>query len=151
MSDPLRHIYALSTPEGWEDRSLSIFSAPERAPGERMDASVVVSRERMEDDETSARYVERQTHNMDVSFAQFDMISSRGGEMNGLPAYEIRCRWMNEGMRVRQRIVLLFPGYGEVVSFAATADNEHFDAHEETFSEALDSLVVRDADGAGKS
>lgn len=138
--------FEATPPEKWEDRSITVFAAPEKLAGEELEANTVISRDKMETSETFGDYVKRQVAAMQADIPQFDLIDQREGQIKKLPAQDIRCRWMTPNGRIQQRIVFLSAGKGEIITYAASAADDHFEARKEYFNAILASIKISEID-----
>lgn len=129
-------------PDGWNDRSLILYSNPNKTTGMDIEANVAISRDQMKPDETFGDFIKRQTKVMEEEIPQFDSVSQRKGEMHKKPAFDLFCSWMTPAGRVEQRVVFISIGNGEVVTIAMTSQQGDFDNHKATFNEILASLTL---------
>ena len=123
---------------------MTVYSLPEKQAGEELEPNVVISRDRMDDNETFKTYVDRQIGYMTADIPQFDLLNDRFGNIKNVSARDVRCRWMTPGGRVQQRLIFLSPGRGEVVTFAATAADDFFESHADIFNAVLGSLSIEE-------
>jgi len=127
-------------PDDWSDRSMLVFASPDTASD--LDANVVVTRETMAKAENFKKYVDRQKAAMDDQIPQFDLLKMKFGKIKDLDACNLHCRWMSPAGRVKQRIVFISVGQGEVVTYAATAGVDIFDDFTEKFNDILSSVDI---------
>jgi hypothetical protein len=123
---------ALQIPEGWHVSA--IVSAP-AAKGEFV-SNLLVSRERMRQDETFPTYVARQIVEFAKHLRQFRLHTRRDLEVGGHTAHTIACAWAGEGGQIEQRITMI-PKDGAVLTFTATMTK----AKAEELSPVFESIV----------
>ena len=136
---------AAEKPDTWADRSMMIYTDTEEGEKSSLEANVVVSRDTMGAEESFKTYGKRQLKALTDEIPQFDLLSEREGTIDKKPAIDIMCRWMSPSGRVRQRLVFLSLGKGEVATFAATAGDEDFDSKTENFNTILATLSIQEA------
>jgi len=132
-------------PEGWTDRTVIMYTNPNKSPGTSLDSNIAISRDAMQKDETFGAFIERQMKVMGEEIPQFEVISKRKGKMIDKPAYDLSCNWMTPGGRVQQRVVFISIGKGQVATVAATTEDGDFHNHETVFNNILASLAIVEA------
>jgi len=138
-------------PDGWNDRSLILYSNPNKTDGMDLEANVAISRDQMKPEETFKDFIKRQVKVMEEEIPQFDSASQRKGEMHSKPAFDLFCSWMTPGGRVEQRVIFISIGKGEIVTVAMTAQDGDFENHKATFNQILASLTLTEAAEASKA
>jgi len=135
-------------PESWNDRSLIVYTNPNKTTGMALEANIAISRDQMHDSETFKDFTKRQLKVMGEEIPQFDVISEREGKLHAKPAFDMFCSWMTPGGRVEQRVVFISIGKGEITTVAATAQQGDFENHKQKFNEILASLTFTEAPGS---
>ena len=131
-------------PATWTDRSMTVFANTQQEPSDTLEANVVITREAMAKTETFKAYIERQKKVMAEEMPQFDLLEGRNGKLNDKEAFDLICRWMSPGGRVKQRIVFMSVGQGEIITFAATAGVDNFDDNMKQFNAILTSVEIEE-------
>jgi len=131
-------------PDMWTDRSMTVFANASAEPTDELEANVVITRESMTKTENFKSYIKRQKKVMGEEIPQFDLLEGREGKLKGQAAFDLTCRWMSPAGRVKQRIVFLSVGQGEVITFAATAGVENFDDNMKEFNAILASVEIEE-------
>lgn len=132
---------AAQPPEGWIDKTMIVYSAPD-APGRAMAPNIVVGRDALATGETFREYCNRQVDAFRTSLPHFHREDEGPGRVQDLDAFHIRFTWASGAGTLRQRVFFISAGSGVSVSFAATAAAEDFASHEAAFEAALASLQI---------
>jgi hypothetical protein len=90
-------------PDGWVDRSISIFH-PSHENGET-GPSIVISRERLEG--TVAEHSAKLLDGLRRALPRFELVWNKPAKVGPMDGFDLRFRWTKSGVRIEQRVVTL--------------------------------------------
>jgi len=128
-------------PDGWFDKTMTVYAAP-LASGDPMAANIVVSRDALAPDENFAGYCNRQEKTFAGSLPGCAVVSRQKGDFGKMVAERLEIEWNSAAGRIRQLIVLIAAGDGVVVSFAASASVKSFEGRRPQFDDTLSRLKI---------
>lgn len=130
--------FRFEVPDGWENRSIVVWSAPPSAA--EVPPNVVVAYDRPRSDETLRTYVTRQVADLTRTAQRMRFDLRRDIEFAGRPAVEIVFEFETTAGTMRQRQIFALLPDGRVTSTACTARAADFAAADETFRTVLQSF-----------
>ena len=130
---------AFEAPDGWQDRTVTAFSAPPTA-GKKVAPNLVVTREPVEENVTAAAHADCMLVELAKRLEDFVLQHRRDVTVAGLPAVELSFTWSTGPGALRQKQVFVVPRKRTVLTFTATAAQEDFAAAEPRFNAALASV-----------
>jgi hypothetical protein len=136
---------SFDVPADWQDRSVTVFVAPPE-PGQKVEASVVVTREQVDGDESVRRYADHQIVVLAKQLEDFCLLARIETTLGGRPAAVVLYSWQSGQDVLRQRVVFVRGGQ-TMLTFTATAAQDQFLAVAPTFHAILESVRFPDADG----
>lgn len=98
---------AFDYPRDWEDRSFVSFAAPTRP--NTTTTNVVMTRDKLGEDEDLKRYADRQLVEMAKRLDAFQLLEKRDIEIDGATAVDIKFSWRGSAGPLVQRLTVL-PG-----------------------------------------
>lgn len=102
-------------PDDWSDRSMNIFTPDE---SENPEWNIVVSRDKLDEDENLNAYLEKQLAEMPKALPRFRLQSDEETTVDGFPARKIISTWIGDAGTVRQKqIALVKDGKSLVFTF----------------------------------
>ena len=116
-TDPL---ISFDVPRDWENRSIIAFAAPETDDG-RGAANVVVTRDRLRDDQELIDYAERHLDELEASMEGFFLLNSIQEEVGGKTAFTMSFESDGPNGSLIQRLTMVQLDGRVVVSFTLTA------------------------------
>lgn len=126
-------------PEDWTDRSMNIFTPDE---SENPEWNIVVSRDKLAEDETLAGYLEKQIAEMPKALPRFRLISDEEVVVNDVPAREVNSTWIGDGGTVRQ-IQVVFVIKAKSLVFTFTVLERLFSQYETILDDFIKTFTTR--------
>lgn len=126
-------------PDDWTDRSMNIFTPDE---SENPEWNIVVSRDKLAEDETLAGYLEKQLAEMPKVLPRFRLISDEQVVINDVTAREVVSTWIGDGGTVRQKQVV-FVIKGKSLVFTFTVLERLFSQYSIVLDEIIKTFTVR--------
>ena len=136
----------LPRPADWHDKTMIVYSAP-AGPASAMAANIVVSRDALAEGETFREYCNRQVEAFRANLPHFHREAEGPGRVHDRDAFTIVFTWGSAAGVLRQRVFFISAESGVVVSYAATAAEADFAAHEPVFQQSLAGLTISPAVG----
>jgi hypothetical protein len=128
----------IDLPAGWEDRSMNVFLLP--LPDGTAE-NVVVTREAFEGGDLDT-YVQAAIKALSQQFPRFQMLGHRPRALASLAGYEVKMRWVREGVPVyQQQLYLVY--YDRLLTITATTPAKQAQACEKRFDELLAAMKFR--------
>lgn len=123
-------------PAGWQDRSVTVFSAPssELASG---GPNIVLTRDALREGEGLDGYSDRQLVELAKRLDQFTLVHRRAARVGGAAAVEIAFEWRASVGTLTQRLVMVHAPSGAVLSATASAPSASADAVMSAFEAML--------------
>ena len=131
----------LDCPEGWADRTMTVFAAP---GGGGFEANVVAARDAMREDEGFEAYADRQRQTFADGLPGFRLISDQPGMVRAREAVALEFEWNAGTGPLRQRAIFIDVGHGRVATFAATAASGEFEERRAAFDAVFASLRIEE-------
>ncbi|MET0247849.1 MAG: DcrB-related protein [Sphingomonas sp.] len=137
---------SMTCPDGWHDKSMLIFSAPQ-AGQSGVVPNLVVTRDRLPDDlpaEPAARMealIDRQIAQMNSQLARFTIVS-RQLEGQDYPIGKLTVDWESAQAALTQSLTFVDGDDGQLVIATATTGREDHARHEDTFRSILQSFRI---------
>jgi hypothetical protein len=128
-------------PDGWFDKTMTVYTAP-LSPNDPMAANVVVSRDALALDEDFTGYCERQAKTFSGSLPGCAILSREVGDFGKRVAERLELEWNSAAGRIHQLVVFIAAGDGVVVSYAASASVKSFEKHRAQFDDTLSRLKI---------
>ncbi len=141
MSSNPAVVARIPMPDGWFDKTMTVYTAP-LAPGDPMAANIVVSRDALAPDENFTAYCERQAKTFTGSLPGCAIRVRESGDFGIRTAERIELEWNSAAGRIRQLVVFIAAGDGVVVSYAASASIKSFEKHRPQFDDTLSRLKI---------
>lgn len=137
---------SMTCPDGWHDKSMLIFSAPQ-AGQSGVVPNLVVTRDRLPDDlpaEPAARMealIDRQIAQMNSQLARFTIVS-RQLEGQDYTIGKLTVDWESAQAALTQSLTFVDGDDGQLVIATATTGREDHARHEDTFRSILQSFRI---------
>lgn len=93
-------------PRDWEDRSVVAFAAPSSA-GKPTATNIVVTRDKLGDEEDVKRYADRQLVEMARRLDGFQLIARNEMSVDGEPAVDVKFGWRGSAGPLVQRLTMV--------------------------------------------
>jgi hypothetical protein len=139
------HDVSFYVPDGWQDRTITAFSAPLK-PKQTVTPNIVLTRDSVSEKEPSSTYADKQLVELAKRLEQIDLLSRRDVIIGGFKAVELLFTWHSSNGTLKQQQVFVSTGKGAVLNFVTTALASDFDEVEPAFQAVLKSIrfeVVR--------
>jgi hypothetical protein len=130
----------LEVPDGWQDRSITVFAVPPK-PGQKVTANVVLTRDTLEGDGPIRAYADQQLVALAKGVESFTLHDRKECTVGGQPAAEVLFSWKSGTEVLQQRVVFVRVGGRTLVTFTATAHKNQFADVEPAFRAILASVL----------
>ena len=94
----------------WDDQTINILGTP--AP-DGSNFGVVVARFKLQEGQSLAVFVDKHLEEHSQTLRGYELLGRRDSVIAGLPAVEVKLKWLNEGNAIFHRVA--FIGYYELV------------------------------------
>ncbi len=142
--DPL---VSFDVPRDWDDRTIIAYAAP-TPEGKKTTANLVMTRDRLRDDEDLVQYAERHVETLSERMVDFKVLGSRDGEVDGLPALTVSFSSKGAEARLVQRLTMIALADRQVASFTLTAPESELDQIAPLFQRILSSVRFKRAEAS---
>lgn len=136
-NDPL---ISFDVPRDWENRSIIAFAAPEQ-DGKQGVANIVVTRDRLRDDEELVDYAERHLDELEASMEGFFLLSSIQEQVGGKTAFTMAFASDGPEGPLTQRLTMVELTDRVVVSVTLTAPEREIEQLSPLFDRMLGSIA----------
>lgn len=136
-TDPL---ISFDVPRGWENRSIIAFAAPAQE-GKDGAANIVITRDRLADDEELIDYAERHIDELEASMEGFFLLSSVQQEIGGKVAYTMTFESAGPEGTLAQRLTMVELAERVAVSVTLTTPERDLDQVAPLFDHMIDSIA----------
>ncbi len=123
-------------PDGWSDRSVTVFSAPSRSL-DGAGPNIVLTRDALPEGEGLDGYSDRQLVELAKRLDRFTLRRRRPTRVADAPAIELAFEWWSPTGAIVQRLVTVVAPSGAVLNLTATAPAEAADDVMATFDAML--------------
>ena len=130
---------SLELPGDWDDSTLHILGATD-AQGVRY--GLTMTREKAQPNEDLAAYVTRQAKEQSQALRGYEALGKRSATVDGLPAVELKFRWMGTEELVFQHQAFV-AHRGLMLSYTASAPARFAEKAEVLMSEVLNTIRFR--------
>ncbi len=136
-TDPL---ISFDVPRDWENRSIIVYAAPSEQ-GHKGAANVVVSRDRLRDDEELVDYADRHLDDLEASMEGFFLSSSVEEQIGGRTAYTVAFASAGPEGPLAQRLSMVELGDRWVVCVTLTAEEREIEQLSPLFERIVASIT----------
>ena len=126
-------------PDAWADRSMNIFAPDESINPEW---NIVVSRDKLDEDETLSGYVEKQLAEMPKALPRFRLLVDDETVVNQMTGREIVSTWVGDGGTVRQKQIVFVMNDKSLV-FTFTVLERLSSKYENVLNDFVQTFVAR--------
>jgi hypothetical protein len=130
--------------DGWHDRTITAFSAPEK-PGQKIAPNVVVTRDPVTEGEPLTAYADRQVIELAKRLDHFHLLRRQERLHNGSPVVDFAFTWKASAGTFQQRQVCALVRGKTLVTVTCTALKDDYAQAEPGFNALLDSLRIGNA------
>ncbi len=132
-------LISFDVPRDWENRSIIAFAAPPQ-PGKDGAANIVVTRDRLGEEEELIDYAERHLDELEASMEGFFLLSSVQEMVGGKNAYSMTFESAGPEGPLAQRLTMVELAERTVVAVTLTAPDREVDQLAPLFNHMIDSI-----------
>jgi hypothetical protein len=139
-------LVSFDVPRDWEDRTIIAYRAPVQGDGRA--PNLVMTRDRLADEEDFASYVERQVSELAKQLKGFRLLGSKDDQVGGRDAISLSFTTSSPDGVLVQRLTIVPIGRARIASFTLTAPESEIARVAALFERILTSVTFADEDDA---
>ena len=139
---------SFDVPRDWDNRTIIAYAAP-AGEDDKSSANLVMTRDRLRDDEDLVAYADRHLDTLSERMKGFAMLGSKAEEVDGKPALTVSFSSKGGDELLIQRLTMVALSDRRVASFTLTAPESQLDQLAPLFQRILGSVTFVDG-GEGR-